>query len=263
MEEVDFLASEISQRYGAVQRARGCFLYTRKGVRLTDLYQEGGRAILGWGGGNAFTVFKNVLNRGITGSFDTDYTARITKAVCELLASDRRIAVYTSKSAALKAAIAAFPESTSFWRPWSQEQIDWKTVDSVIVEPPLPWTPYIWIVAVKISPEAEAAFAVYKTERIPAPVSAAVTRSMYDMISALQEREEKNWFIYDTVVTKYWRRRGPYLFPEIPKEKYPGFMLHCLDCGLVISPVYEQPSIVPYGADRGVFGKLKNSVFGG
>ena len=61
--ELEVFASEISKRFGNVKRARGCFLYTEKGVRLTDLFQEGGRAILGWGGNSAFTVLKNVLSR--------------------------------------------------------------------------------------------------------------------------------------------------------------------------------------------------------
>ena len=39
--------SEIKKRYGIITRARGSFLYTQKNVRLTDLFQEGGRAILG------------------------------------------------------------------------------------------------------------------------------------------------------------------------------------------------------------------------
>ena len=262
MEEVDFLAAEITQRYGTVQRARGCFLYTRKGVRLTDLYQEGGRAILGWGGGSAFTMFKNTMSRGLTGSFDTDYAFRLDKAVSELLASDRKTAVYTQKQPALKAALAAFPENTSFWKPWNQGNIDWRKVDAVVIEPPLPWTQSLWITAVKCSPEAEASFAMHAGERIPAPLTAAVVRSIYDMIAALQNRKETDWFIYDTIITKYWTRQGPYLIPKVSKEKYTDFVRHCLDCALVISPVYEMPSIVPFGADRGVFGKLRNSPFG-
>ena len=63
------LFTELYKRYGAVTRARGPFFYTKKGVRVTDLYQEAGRAILGWEGGSAFTMFKNVLSRGQTGSF--------------------------------------------------------------------------------------------------------------------------------------------------------------------------------------------------
>ena len=57
MSNIEYLAKEINSRYGNIKRARNCFLYTARGVRLTDMYQEGGRAILGWGGGSAFTIF--------------------------------------------------------------------------------------------------------------------------------------------------------------------------------------------------------------
>ena len=81
------------------------------------------------------------------------------------------------------------------------------------------------------------------------------------MISALNSRLEKDWFIYDNVICGYWERKGPYLFPKVPKEKYRDFVLHCLNLGIVISPVYETPSIVPFGADRGVFSALKKNPF--
>lgn len=38
-------------------------------------------------------------------------------------------------------------------------------------------------------------------------------------------------------------------------------MLHCLNLGIVISPDYSVPSIVPFGADTGVFTALKNNPF--
>lgn len=257
----DFLAAEITARYGTVQRARGCFLYTRKGTRLTDLYREGGRAILGWDGGSAFTLFKNVLCRGLTGSFDTDFIKRIDRAVSTLLASDRKIFIYTSRIAAVKAALAFSAESTSAWKPWNQDNIDWRNISSVIIEPPLPWTPSVFITAVK--PElCEKDVQIPETERIPAPLAEAVTRAVYNMIAAFQKYEEKDWFIYDTILTKYWTRRGPYLYPKMEEQEYGEFMLHCLDCGIVISPDYNVPSIVPFGADKGVFTALKNAPFG-
>ena len=97
--------------------------------------------------------------------------------------------------------------------------------------------------------------------KLPFVLEVAITRSIYNLIKALQERQEKDWFIYDPVLTKYWNGEGPYLFPTVPKDNYRDFALHCLDCGLVISPDYNQPSIVPFGADRGVLTKLKNSPF--
>ncbi|MBQ7619549.1 MAG: hypothetical protein IJS51_05390, partial [Treponema sp.] len=74
---------EIQKRYGSITRARGPFLYTQKNVRLTDLNQEGGRAILGWDS-SAYTVFKNVLSKGLAGSFNCAYKGQLQKAVSEL-----------------------------------------------------------------------------------------------------------------------------------------------------------------------------------
>lgn len=259
MAHVDFLASEITKRYGAVTRARGRFLYTRKGVRLTDLYQEGGRAILGWGG-SPFTVFKNVLNRGIVGSFNTDYSARVSKAVQDLLGMSCAVFVFTEKTAAIRTALAFSKDGTQFWKPWR----DASASGCVIIEPPLPWTAQIFILAVSqeiYEAHLASGYSVPDSARIPAPLSAATARAIYDMIAEIPRRTEKNWFIYDKIITKYWKRNGPYLFPKIPAENYNDFICHCLDCAIVISPDYNTPSIVPFGADLGVFGKLKNNPF--
>lgn len=269
------LAFNIAQKYGSVKRARGCFLYTEKRVRLTDLYQEGGRAILGWGAKGNFTVLKNVLDRGITGSFLTDFSSKnikcksqLSRAVSALFASDRTTFVFSSKSDALKAALAISKESTSVFRPWISADIKWNEIDCIIFAPALPWTDNIFVLAAKSefvcnghSPARSENLSFDFESEISAPLCAAVTRSVYDLIKALQEREEKNWFIYDKILTKYWTRKGPYLFPKIPEEKYQDFVIHCLDCELVISPDFNEPSIVPFGADAGVFRKLEKNPF--
>ena len=253
-------AAELTKRYGTVKRARGCFLYTAKSVRITDLYQEGGRAILGWGGGSAFTVLKNVLSRGLTGSFDTDFAPRIQKAVSDLLFSPRRVFVFSSKEIALKEALAFSPEDSSVWKPWADADIQWSERAAVIVEPPLPWTGGIYLLAVRGDSAGE--WLPSRPElRLPAVLQAAVARSLYNMIAAIQVRAEKDWFIYDTVLRPYWTRRGPYLYPVVPRERYGDFFLHCLENELFISPFYDTPSIVPYGADVGVFRKLSRSPF--
>ena len=109
--------THIFDRYGNIKRGRGCFLYTAKGERLTDLYQEEGRAILGWGGGAAFTVLKNVLNRGLTGSFKTDFSYRLKKAVDALLFGDFNVAVFNS----MDDAMACAPGKAIVWRPWNRK----------------------------------------------------------------------------------------------------------------------------------------------
>lgn len=261
-------SGEIYKRYGSIRRARGCFLYTEKNVRLTDLYQENGRAILGWGAGSASTHLKNVLNRGITGTYITGFDYRLEKSVSALLGSERDVFVFSDKSRALSEALAISRDSTSVWRPWQCARADEGTaappvssVDCVVFEPPFPWGQNIFLLAVLKSLCVVARPAGIK---LPAPLSAAVTRSVYDLISALQARSEKDWFLWDTVLTRYWERRGPYLYPRkdaLDEDSYAGFVLHCLDLGIVVSPVYQSPSIVPFGADRGVLACLKKNPF--
>ena len=262
------LFTELFNRYGAVTRARGCFLYTKKGVRVTDLYQEAGRAILGWEGGSAFTMFKNILSRGQTGSFICEEAAvpRLQKAVSELLASDRTVFCFSSLKDAFDAGLALFPNETSVYRPWNaqNEKININSVSGLIVTPPLPWAESIYLYAAdtkKLAENSDKLLFVRNAIKLPFALEVAVTRSIYNLIKALQVRQEKDWFIYDPVLTRYWNREGPYLFPKVPQDNYKDFALHCLDCGILISPEYNQPSIVPFGADRGVFTKLKNSPF--
>lgn len=263
MQQKQFV-NEIYKRFGAITRCRGCFLYTKKTVRLTDLFQENGRAILGWDAGNAFTFFKNQLNRGVTGSFIAEDKSRLQKSVSELLKSPRKTFYFSKKEDALKSGLLFSPQNTSIWIPWNSTNTDYSQVDCVIIEPPLPWTNTTFILAVKeeiFSEKSDLEDLLPNTVKFPFPLEAAITRAIYNMITELPKRQEKNWFIYDTIITKYWTRKGPYLYPKIPEAKYDDFVLHCLDCNIVINPNYNAPSIIPYSADKGVFTQLKNNPF--
>ena len=249
----------IYSKYGIVTRARGCFLYTKKGVRLTDLYLENGRAVLGWDGKNASTFFKNMLSKGLTGGFICQEHSRLDKAVSALLGSERITAVFGTKADSLKAGIALSSQSTSFYRPWNPGNVDWTSTDCVIIVPPFAWCDDFYILAVK--KDFEGKLSALGQKELPFAQTAAVTRAIYNLAAQIPLRTEKDWFIYDPVVTKYWSRKGPYLFPKISENKYDAFVKHCLDCGLVINPSFNEPSIVPYGADTGVFAQLKKMPF--
>lgn len=248
-----FLACNLASRYGTVKRARGPFLYTEKGVRLTDLYAEGGRAILGWGGGPAVTVFKDVLARGITGSYRTDWDYRLDKALSDLLGFTA-VGYAFSRMQDAQESMAERPE---LWRPWSGRS--YAECRAVIVEPPFPMAGGITLLAVR--KELDFTNPPEQGICIPAPLQAALARSLYDIIKAEKERQEKDFFIYDTILTRYWTRNGPWLTPKLPESAYQDFILHCLDCELVISPCYGRDSIVPFGVDKGVFRKLERAPF--
>ncbi len=264
-------------------------MYTQKNVRLTDLNQEGGRAILGWDS-SAYTVFKNILSKGLAGSFETAHFPRLQKALSELLKSERKIFLFSSKRAAMEAALLLDANSASVYKPFIG--VDYSAVRNVIVVPPLPWTNNFWILATSAldhgkdsrvargNDSAAAAnddgaagslgqpsdsgaaandsslAAALVSESFPPALLAAAARSVYDLIAALKERQEKDFFIYDKILTKFFERRSCWLRPKVPQEKYDDFVLACLDAGVAINPDYNADSIVPYGADKGVLKKM-------
>ena len=224
-------------------------MYTQKNVRLTDLNQEGGRAILGWDS-SAYTVFKNTLSKGLAGSFETAHFARLQKALSELLKSERKIILFSSKRAAMEAALLLDANSASVYKPFIG--VDYSAVKNVIVAPPLPWTNNFWVLAASGGLDP----AILPSEKFPPALLAAAARSVYDLIAALKVRQEKDFFIYDKILTKFFERRSCWLRPKVPQEKYDDFVLACLDAGVAINPDYNADSIVPYGADKGVLKKM-------
>lgn len=260
------LAKEIFQRYGAVSRTKNSFIYTKKSIRLTDMFLENGRAILGWQCDSAFTQFKNTLNRGQVGSFICEQNSlpRLNKALSKLLDSDREIFSFSCKQDALKASLLFSKSNSSLYFPWSPQKTNWSQIDSVIISPPLPWTDSLYLVAVKsqlLKENPDLDKIIPATTTIPFALQVAITRSIYNLIKAIESRQEKDWFIYDQILNKYWIRKGPYLYPKMSEDDYNSFILHCLDCEIIINPCYNNPSIIPFGADKGVFTKLKNNPF--
>ncbi|MCQ2592331.1 MAG: hypothetical protein MJ188_06060 [Treponema sp.] len=263
---------EIYNRFGAVTRARNCFLYTKKNVRLTDLYQENGRAILGWDAGNAFTFFKNTMNRGQVGSFITEEQnktkrTRLEKAVSTLLQDDFKVLFFGNKTDAIKCGLLFSSENTSIYKPWNPENVNYSKNDSVVISPCFPWTDSIYITAIKTAlleeklPEIKDLLASLNSISVPFALQSGITRAIYNLIAEIPLRQEKDWFLYDTVLNAYFTRKGPYLYPKVSKEQYDSFLLHCMDCELLFNPDYNGTSIIPFGADKGVFTKLKNNPF--
>ena len=254
--------SEISARFGEIKRARGTFLYTEKGVRLTDMYLENGRAILGWGNGNgtngtgAFLKIKNIINRGLTGSFETDFQKQLDKAVSDLLRAECRALVYFDTAKAEKAALS-FSTRLVKYVPWVglvHENEIVKDFECLLITPPLPWTDNLYVLAVRNDITA-----LFYPERVSGAILGGLSRSIYDLIAELPCRGEKNWFMYDVYLKEYFTRKGPYLYPKMQEKDYDDFVKHCLSCNIAISPDYNVPSIIPYGADKGVFTLLKNN----
>lgn len=283
----DWYNKEILKCYGTIKRARGSYLYTAKGVRLVDMYQEAGRAILGWGNcsGRSMLMLKNTMDRGITGSFATDHENRLTKAVLSVVpeyphvrfyASQERMALAIAQYTGIVVSLETFSNLSfeewlcnngiAIWRPWldvsdmtaNTSKGEKSTCgNAMVVVPPVSWagTGFICVFADKNTDN------ILVSDHCPPPFLAAATRAFYDLQKELPKRTEENWCIFDKVLGEYFVRTGPYLFPKIARDKYKDFVIHCIDKEMLVSPNYAIPSIIPFTANEGDFKKLKNNPF--
>ncbi|MGP1602152.1 hypothetical protein [Treponema sp.] len=286
---------ELIKRYGAVVRARGPYLYTQKGVRLTDLYLDAGRAVLGRGcsGSNAFRVLKNTLERGETGSFPSAYNTRFQNAVLSLVPGYDYAARFSCEDSLLRAAALYTSDRTTgtkqdstgtqraavspnaglrvkLWRPWQTETADSNDGDSSYetLGTGTPITQDILALYPPLALQEAGLIAVFKAGNNPFPLSDlcsgallnAITRSIYDLQREIPKRGEKEWSRFDAVLSPYFERKGAYLIPKIEGAQYEDFANHCLNCRLLIPP-YPAPASVPVGVNEGDFSFLKQTPF--
>lgn len=290
------MKSELRSRYGTVRRAYEYHLYTAKGVRLLDMCQEGGAAILGWRSGRSKLALKNTLDRGITGSFPTETEDELSRAVQEVLPQYSTVRVYQTKDRARlacadylglwseipliespllhpEASIDIGPGGDSplsasrkvhgipLWRPWLDEafyamsdRVDSAflnnvndTLETMVLSSPYPFAGGCSVVVFS-SPEKDGR-APWPSDSIAPALLAAYARAWADLASALFERTEADWAKFDRYAEPYWDRRGPYLVPKMRPSRYADFFRSCLDKGILISPDYNTPSIIPWSAD--------------
>lgn len=281
-----WLRNAIDERYGFVRRARGCYLYTEKGVRLTDCFLDGGRALLGWDGGKARTAFKDTLERGATGSYDSGMTSRAVTAVKKLLPAEysiirfygreraRLIDLKSAFSFAAKGApvqlskavtVLPFLDITATTEP-KVTGYDSVTVvhpetgafasqpDVVRLVAPFPWAGAPDVYAFRVSLFKDAVLP--ESDVMPSALLAAFARAFADLKLALGERTEADFASFTRQLAPAFERKACYLYPKVTREAYPAFVLACLERGVVISPDYDQPSVVPYRANAGDLKKI-------
>lgn len=288
MNESFDLLEEITKRYGKIKRARGSFLYTQSGTRITDLWRDGGRALLGWGAGKARMYFKNSIDRSFSGIYENKFPCQLEKALRTLCGDFAFYAFYTDKAKIQKAAECAGlcgSENPPLFLPWLDYGLDLpllphagirkpaiyctddalknelvsKNKDCVEILLPFSWQPATLLAFKDSSLKSK----IPENDGMPAPLCEALCRALYDLRLELPCQSAQDWALYDKELTPYWHRIGPYLKYKGSKDKYKDFFLHCLEQKILVSPSCDSFSIVPSGADKGIFSLLKNRPFAG
>ncbi|MDR2517836.1 MAG: hypothetical protein LBD13_00290 [Spirochaetaceae bacterium] len=265
-----------------VLRARDFRLYTERGKRLVDLWQDGGAAVLGHTPKGALKTLKNEAARGLLSPFPHPAEGRLFKALSALF-PDKAFRAYADESALCRAAAqAGFALSPPFadpslgqrgplclWRPFLEDPEDAiedtaeDTTKDTIEEAGrllIPVLPSALAPKVLVIPRRfEAAFP--PAPLLPPVILAAAARSAYALSAAGRGRFAAPQLIR---AAPRWRRRGIYLSPAAPltEEAYTAVFLQFLDAGFLLPPVKALPLILPAALSPGEAAQLNTLLRG-
>ena len=253
-----------------VKRARGYRLYDTRGRRYLDLYQNGGRALLGHRGQRVTKTLKNVIAAGLIGDLPSVYLGRMLKALKTLFPGFVSFRVAASYEAAMQMvsdyvgsrvgvedvydpAICTERQQddaprVALWRPFLEDGC-YDTCDAVI--PVLPFAMGGAPVAVCFRQDCSDVVPVSD------PVSPVLLAGSLRSISDMRSHQCLPWHS-DPRLDHLggWSRRGIYLVSALPFDRYAEVFVGSLRQGVLLSPCFPGPSILPAEASPGEIGKL-------
>jgi hypothetical protein len=265
-----------------IHRARGWRLYAKDGSRIVDLWQYGGRALLGHNPPGLLRALKNSAERGLFVPLPHFAEGRFRKALAGLLPG-RRFRFYAGGEglgAALAAAEKVLPgraRDSAVWRPFLD--IPSGPLFIPVLPFPFPGAPAVLV----LNPEADSALEhVLPVETVSPTALAAAARCIRDLIAAPGRGGPcfpKLALSLDSPRNRNWRRQGIYLsclpgsHSACPAsganaesgsntengnnaESYPALFRRFLAAGFLLPPSPSQPAILPGELSRGEEAKL-------
>lgn len=248
-----------------IRRARGFRLYDLQGRRYLDLSRDG--ALLGHRGAGSVTAMKSALSQGLAASLPSVWDRRLAAALARAFPRYPTVRLYSSQQRALDAAWgclgAAMPRTAydpalhgaaqagatvSLWRPL----LDPVAGDARVLLPILPVT-----VAGAPAPACFAESvpaAVPPSDTVPGFILAAALRGFSEVISA---PGGGGGLLANPPLEKAldaspgWTRAGPYVKALCPESEYPRVHSEFLRAGVLLSPGWPGPSVLPGGCSAG------------
>lgn len=260
---------QLTARIPVIKRARGYRLYDYRGNRYLDLYQQGGRSLLGHRAYRQNNLLKDVLSSGLGGNLPSVYQRRLEKALLAHFPGYRGVRITASERQALELA------SVYLGRPLAAEDIrDPLTSDRGGAEAAY-WRPRLpggqeggaEEVLFPLLPFAmgEAPACVCFRQPLPAsfpvpnPVSPLILAGALRALGDLRRYGPAPWFRPDLLASSSgWTQKGIYLFCRRPESEYERIFLEFLRAGLLLSPRYPGPSILPAEASPGEVKSMLN-----
>ncbi|GHV85314.1 hypothetical protein AGMMS50230_09220 [Spirochaetia bacterium] len=255
--------TDLLRRLPPVLRARGWRLYTTNG-RLVDLWQSGGRALLGHNPPGLLRSIKNSGERGLFAPFPHSAEERLYKAL-GLLFPRRRFRLYKDEASLDKMLTLSAADGKAAidkrWRPYLDKGalalFDTTPVFIPILPFSFPGAPAVLV----LDPAADAEF---PPSQVLSPlVLTAAARSIYDLL-AVPKRGNPYFPKVDKAlhISCRWKRRGIYLSVVLGGgETYASVFQHFLEGGFLLPPGPEENAILPGELSPGEQAKLA-ALFG-
>lgn len=229
-----------------IVRAREYHLYDRKGKRYLDLFQNGGRAILGHRMPGMIRTMKSTASRGLVAEYPSVYERRLERLIRRLLGADCDVRLYPSRlhtrEALGKNVIISDPAidepndlgTVMLWRPFLGE--DKRTSHILIPVLPFPAGFACDVVCIRNPSIAQSL-----------PPSALVSPMILDaLIQAIGALLTFRVPIWDNPLKDFGLcTRGPYCASGLEEDAYEAFFGEALDAGVLIPPDPSFPIIIP------------------
>lgn len=248
-----------------IRRARGYRLYDHQGRRYLDLFRDGGGALLGHRAGAAGSLMKSALSQGLAAAVPSVWEARLGRMLASMFPSHTTIRLYSSRARALEAAsrflgmrveagdlydpaldLPCPPGArAALWRPLlpgaapGAEARPWD-----VLLPVLPLT--VCGAPAPLCLPAEPDAGLPEAERLPGFILAGAARALADLRAVSRLPSFADSRIEKAVDgAAGWRRRGPYVSAAFEMADYPRVFALFLREGVLLSPGYPGPSILP------------------
>lgn len=263
-----------------IRRARDYRLYAEDGSRFLDLWQDGGRGVLGAKGTGLGTLLKAEVDKGRAKPLPSLAEAGLEKEIRSRWPGYEAIRFYASAEraeAALARALGPKKAGGLIFDPALREKSETAGGDALafLIRPfgeqlkkedeaakyraaalLLPCPAAFAPVPLLFSKAEDAAF--LEGDLVPPMALASGYRSLREFAAYARRVDEAFWRRADRRTNKLFERIGPFLYPRCALEVYPELFKAALKSGVLLSPDYCLPSLIPGGFDDGELKKLSS-----
>lgn len=248
-----------------IRRARGFYLYDHRGRRYLDLWQAGGRAILGHRPGRLVGELKGVMEKGLLFPMPGIYLPRLIRELRRRYPSFGSF--WIADQSTVRAGIARYMNCGSrdveiadpalgqdgpvvLDRPLLAPEARKETISGADVV--LPVVPFALTHLQPVCFRRQES-GVEQDQALSGVLLAGILRSLHD----LDRLETPDW--YDPRLLQgcaAWHQRGFYITPAFDHRAYPGVFARFLDAGVLLAPTPGEPSVLPGVASHGEMTRL-------